>query len=1303
MSTKQIEIIESTEDLNINRLTDTDRQIIFERLSEEMPDVDLIHFQTFQEEFTRLLDMDTLYNVPTIPELLIKKILYFNEKYPLIIKPILKNFTDVSLLKKKRTTSYYKSGGKFVPIKKINLQKQVALSNKRDTSRIPKKSDGVVVNFDWIQPAVLENNTVYYIPTGESNQILGIVFEDFCSIKPDVKNKMLSSKFNYTDLAYGCDSRIKGPVYNKQNKRILFRSKDDVVPNVLELINYILRILKIINSGDIELYVYFQYVKIPMPISNPIKTEYHINLQKIESNIVPLINNISELYKIKIPPFVEHVASDLYANKIYNIYVTAQLNGRDDKKILNFLSSVDEKNKLLQFQNSLRKKYAEVFLKISILRSIVEKKFGNKRYIELYGNQTPLTELHLYTPLNPNERKIINIEYNQQREYAKAVLENKCPHVILYKKFRTSTNNRDIRNYLQQLEKFFMKDQSKKNTESYIKCNNCGFDLICPHLVTLTRLTIQNKTFREIKEKLSPYVMYAPSEKLNLDNYFCKICSEMINSVDIYDEVMSAETADMHHSIDDDLKKHIWSEMSSLLQYIKILILINPSKLINAMMAACYEFIFEIEKQLIRSKTNTTDDIKRKRKLFIGIYGYAYLIQLVAANLNNPPLIFKGMKGTSNTVIDYLKFAIINISNTYNVTINQLSGVSADFIKTKILEAYKAVGTKGAQTIYYSDKSEDFYSVLILDPLYKYIYKIISVDKNHHSRDAFDFVKNIHKYLGKNIDQLAKSKESIYDEAPFVKTSDLPELKSYNRQSAKELFNIWEKYRINMIKLSYNQQIKMLHDKVYTKYWYSDNVLTPEVDKYISDVFELKQKEYILYLYKTAWNYPPLYNFKPDKNDAFEHSDIGLKWKYDEKGQGHRWNIYVTKDNKEYNQKDISEMLNKGDKFDKHIVDRKCSICGIFESQVRELNNDKIKKAIDKINMIINFMRMYENRCPVGGVHIWINNVCKKCGLNLNERYKYDSKGAIEYYEKYKSHYNDDLQKLRLTLDTYVSMAKKISYDYPELNNYTFNYKAILDLCSKTKNNQNAFLAIGASENVLYDNIISGEYIPPEPEEKHSQRLYIINGYIYRLIREYNNIRHISKMDVIIDLQDIVNNSGIKKHEYDKLKTLPSIYDNYGEKLQWMIENKPPKRLIEFAIESLAIKLNNIYMGLKPDGKQINNPEFTKKMREHFVLYFIKSILRKEELTTRANINEWALFKKQQKSDEIMTTIYNSNYDYENGLEIEKDLEKDKKENDDYGATNELFSMDAFDIDINEDDPDDMGDNDIGTEGYGLD
>lgn len=1282
----EIKVIESVGDIPLNKLTIDDRRVIFDRLkNESTDDIAFYNYDTFHTNYTELLARN--FDKPDILELKFRKIIELSAKlYPLL--PVLENFAKDISIKKRGHIRYYKSshsrGGAIeIAKKKIDLSELTKRADKETKATYQMR-----IIFDWIQPARRLNNSTYNIPPGESARIIGYTPGDVpeCDF-----TDLLLGRYEFDVSVLQCikslvvkygvkagDHRLFGLDIKETSKKL------DELYNSIRIL-YDTLFLGILDVYSRELFKtgkYFTSFYKPTTILASKPREYIGTLKVLSDQLGTLFNakiiSDRELILLRLAP----------------VYYSAMRQGKDSKKVLDFLSKKKRENALLAFQKNERAKKFDTMVEVNLYKHIIIQKIGEKRFNDIFKSNLYVDKKSLLTKLSAAEKKIVEEEYERRQTFIKNTINNKCPHVKIYNQLRRSNVNSKTSKLLTELDKFFVKKTAIE--DKFIKCNNCGFDIMCPHVVTMIKATLAGKTYHIMREILSKFIMTMP----NTNVYFCKICGENISEIDIPASFVSDEMAKIQHSIDDELKSHIWGEMVGILQKVKFNIVVNPAKIINAMISACYEFLFEIEKQLLKSRTNTPEEVKRRRKLFISIYGYAYLVQLIMANKKKPPLEFRGMKGAENaTEVDYLKFIINDIINSRNVLLSKLKlsagvGVSVDFVKNKVIEAYKAISTKGEQTVRYSDSSEDFYSTIQLDPFYHRIFTYhIAMTKK--IADVKADVKYIDELLGGSVDALAKGKAgSIYSHVKKLNWNTDYINKPYSAQTTiSELARTWKAGYKSIRAQSFNNTLEFIKSGDYTKSWLNEDNYSQVAIKYDSAADELKAKEAVVWGYRQAWLFRPTGWLPYKTNISYNYRDVGLYNIFDEKGNKHKFNIYKYSNGK-YSLDDINKSLREGKSIaGGQLIDRICSVCGVLESEVNKLNNKKIKDNLEFADAIDNFMRMYENRCPKGGVHEFDKSgVCKKCHINSDTRYKPRSTEAEEYYNKFKDIYLSDVKK---TVDELVKQ-EYVQYEFDKkvissVDEFNFKYDVILQLNNKLKTNVNAFMTLGATENIEYNTILAGKYIPPEPEEKNSPQLYKIVNYVYMLIREYNQLKHSHRLTIDYDLQVLVDNSGIKKNELSHLSKLPDVANNFTNKLEYMKTIKMPKRLWEFVMQSLAEKLWMIY--------NIND-SLSQKLRTSFVEFFMKKILKSESLTSKADLTLWALFRRGERE---AAETYETNYDLDYGLETENELEKDRDDNEDYGATNELFSMDAYDVDITDGDPDDVGDNEIKVDGYGLD
>jgi hypothetical protein len=132
--------------------------------------------------------------------------------------------------------------------------------------------------------------------------------------------------------------------------------------------------------------------------------------------------------------------------------------------------------------------------------------------------------------LKQSERKPVELEFERRAKYLEAVLNNKCPHVKLYRQFRLAKTDEKSRQYYGELKKFF---KNPTTDSGMITCNNCSFDIICPHMRDFTELEFQGKLYSEIKAKLTKYI----DKSVTKDSYYCKICGEMISTLEAFGDI----------------------------------------------------------------------------------------------------------------------------------------------------------------------------------------------------------------------------------------------------------------------------------------------------------------------------------------------------------------------------------------------------------------------------------------------------------------------------------------------------------------------------------------------------------------------------------------------------------------------------------------------------------------------------------------------------------------------------------------------------------------------------------------------
>ncbi|SIP85884.1 Hypothetical protein PACV_169 [Pacmanvirus A23] len=1350
-------ILDSGPTIDIGALSREERDLLFDQIAEENPSIPRHVIDSFSDMQNELIHDEILLAKPELKELLLRKIIQLSQsngsEFNTNIIPIIPNFT---------INTIHKTGGA------IPLMRRFKPAERKPT--VKEEVPGAIrVRFDSQIFAVTTTGLDYIAPPNEELTVIGLLINTYCSDisldnkqitaisinKPAIGAKILVGNYKYTEASKSCDDYFFHPDYSVNIDgeptikpiKILFNELDEpkVIAAMNKLFDYLSNI-RTYHKGDES--AYFVYAQVDAALAGG---KSHLAIQK---SLADLISDITT--KKQIAPVISEampksdiltlletvhkgtfstvyngaIAADIDMRGFSDIYYRSIVKGKDDPSVTEKLSIYKERQSRLAFQRAIKIKLLSEYNKLNAYKIIIEKKLGVKRLAEIEQELIKKPSLtvaakNILELLKPNERKPIELEYERKQKYLEAVLNNKCPHVKLYRQFRNAKENDRAKKFYFDLSKFF---KNKGESNSMIQCNNCGFDIVCPHVRDFTEMEFAQKPYSEIKAKLTKYIDKAVVK----DQYYCKICGEMISSLDAFDGV--GETRDVASTMNEELKNFMWGEIAINSKYLKFGNLVDVPKLITTIRDACYPYIFEIEKQILKSKTNSAEEIKAKKRLFVTIYAFAYMIHLILSNRGRAgenEISFKNFKskGAKSEIVDMIRHVLEIIIMTKNVAIREIPGMSADLIKNKLIEAYKSIQSTGTQVITYSGEAEDILITLMLDPTYKFLYKVNIIDDmlsgKLPKKSKLDIVDKIDYVMGEPIAKLEKEKD-IFTNVRIPKF-DKWNLKAFdNIQSMKSGKTTSDnKYIYDTAEAGYlARSFEIFNDKLklqlYKEPLYVDISAGKRDDptammdvkfrepfeKHQAKFIELEKKETMLYQYKAlmaAKNYT-----RPGGKNSRQWIDpgVGLGRVYDEDGNKHNWNIYIvekTVDEKpvriELKSSDIAKDTEKGIKFTDNITDKKCSVCGILFSQCDKLEDTKIVESLNTKHTISNFFRFYENRCPKGGLHDYGKGVkCSKCGIDSAYILKPDDKQSMNYYREYRDIYKKERDEFAVLVETEKVVAlppKDVSNFGTEYAKWTPNFNIILDLANKLKINHRFLSALGSVEKQEYTEVANGHYIPPEPESTVDTRIYLVDTYIKNLITEYNQLKFFNRLvKPPIELSQMIDNSGINKHKIADLATmLPDIYAEYNDRFAYFQRYKRPREVVMFCVQTFCEMLLRIHA---------TGDANTMRLRHDFVAYFVKKTLRYEELTTKAGQFNWSLlYGDKDKEPKVSDSNYTESYEDESE---QKYLDEAEEESDEFGDTGRPMEAD-LDVETDPDaDPDDDPSNQIRVgENYGLD
>lgn len=1359
-------ILDTGPAVDITTMPQEERELMFEQLALANPDIPKYHFDSFAELQTEIVKGENRLIKPELKELLLRKLIQLSQglrgTFNTVIIPIIPSLSNVIIRKRSAESAI----GGAPPMRRM-----------RQDAFKPKKvevPDAIKVRFDSLTLAVTVDGLDYIVPSNEEIDIIGLVVNPICAdprtyVGLGDKFRKLSAiritdigiadmislgNYTYRTASESCEDvfikpnysyDIAGQSYNETNK-FMFKDLDEKKLNTIlnALFEYLAELETYHKGYDAALSVFYQVelgikdgklsASITDVLADEIKAIYeplpHDPIYEKEPQKSDFLQSLEKIYNNSFSTlYATNTLADLEGYGLSRVWNKAAIRGKDDPEVKKILDTYNARKARKEFQQTIQRKALDESNRLNVYKLVIEKKLGAQRLAEVERDLALKPSLmtkasNILGLLKPQEKKVIELEFDRRQKYLDAVINNKCPHVKIYRQFRMSTQIERTKKFYGELSKFF----KGSSTTNMITCNACGFDIICPHIKEYTELDMRGAQFGEIKAKLTKYIDKIPIR----DQYFCKICGEVISSTELLGDVGGQR--DVQSMMNEELKNMMWGELAMLVRYLKFGSLVNVPQLISAMRDMIYPYIFEIEKQILKSKTNTADEIKAKKRLYVTIYGMAYLIHLIMSNKSKKgdlEIGFKNMKTTDpkKLIVDLIRQSLDIIIMSRNIIIREIPGMTNDLIKNKLIDAYKIISSQGVQIVQHASESEDLLVTLVLDPVYKYIYLVNKIDDilngKAPKKNKFDIIDKIEPYLGGPISKLEKQ-DDVFAHAKVPKFDQRWRVKEFENlqplSKGKALIDgksIYASASRGYVAKSFELFNERIKDGIYKEYMYVD----ASVDKTSIDAFmdvrlrephekivqkynALAEAEDTLERYRAMEHAKNFYVWDMKNSRRWSRPQTELGRIYDEDGNSHKWDIYVvvakaadaTDAGKtiELKSSDIAKATESGTRFTGTVVDKKCSICSQLFSKTGDLDEAKIIESLNTKYTINNFFRFYENRCPKGGLHDTANkkdlnaNKCSKCGMVLDMITSQGSKEALAYYREYRAIYKRERDEFAAG-DT----SKAVSFPVPkpaqvdekwaeEYSKWTFKEEILLDLASKLKINFRVLSCLGAIEKQEYNDVISGAYIPPEAAYRNDTRTYMVNSHIKNLITEYNMLRFFHRLvKPPSDLSALIDGSGINKHKIGELaKKLPDVFNDYDSRFTWFKLNKKPREIVNFTIQSFCELCLRIWAD--PDRE-------TQKLRHDFVEYIVKKILKGEEMTTKPGAFNWALLYPQEAKDVKEREAYDPNMSEERGEEGYKEEEDEKPE--DFGDTNEPFSTDGLDIDdvdrdeFDEDDP----------------
>ncbi len=797
-----------------------------------------------------------------------------------------------------------------------------------------------------------------------------------------------------------------------------------------------------VGIGADELTLLLRYLNSTREFASSVFSSFMGLLYKERLGVPPLImpDIIIAPYSPVMAPlsFVRMFAkqSDVYNSGLLRLLFLEKEYGLADKRVQRLIDQFVSVHKVEESARERITSRVKKWYDETAVIKIIEDKFGAAKLKEVMA-VARLQRIPIIKALPPKEAATVMAEKTARDQYLEAHLLNKCPHVRLARLFaRTKSHN---------IMMDLLKYAGERKPGAYIKCKECHFNLLCPH--TEIYYGLASRPLMEVRAAMEPFIAFRARNQ-----FFCKICGEVIQVIELED---SLETRIAQDSMDEELRRKITAEGFSLLRYLTFSVAIVTRDFVFSAVDSVYPLVQETERQINKSRVSSTDENSAKSKLFICIYLWAHYLNVI---LRNPIVSVRDFRVARNSR-DFVVELILAITNiiavSKNTIINQIKNVTAQVIKTKLIDAYRLLAG-AADYLISIPRMEGFIAT-------GGIYNFMALAHFLHSKNKLfkhESIKATEAVLGK------LGTQEVFYNAPIVALRAT----TYDKG---RLINASAAGDANIFLRSYELMMGIVKHK---KYYLYDNVGTNEniLMRHSIPFAALLQKKRVceeknapIHLARRIRSARHFGAIKHSPRSAFRLMPLGRL--YDATGQPHKW------------------------------VWGKCIICGATITAADAIDGQVILDVIRRNNRIANFFLFFENKCPAApsALHVLRDGKCSVCGLGEMSR--------EDYYEKYNTIF--DKEYIAASRVTIPLAAPQVEILHQPIS-WTYDFSKILAFCEKAKINRWLILSMGAAEKIPRATILNGEYIAPEIFERTHTRVYVLSSYIRSLLLFYEQIKN---------------------------------------------------------------------------------------------------------------------------------------------------------------------------------------------------
>lgn len=823
----------------------------------------------------------------------------------------------------------------------------------------------------------------------------------------------------------------------------------------------------------------------PKPELKFVKPSYELTYIKLNKDLQSFSDMIKKQYKF---PFTKFVNIESFYNLISRL---------DLKQVLLDKMSWSANQKILdanKYNTDLYLKRIQTENYNILLKNIAIELFSNKNI----NFKQPYKKIKI--KLSKQEVEKIESVYNTRANYKKAYTNNTCPHVAIMKKLNSKITPHSIK----ELEKYI---SNPGETKSMYLCNNCKFEILCPHRLTEMKMLIKTDNITKVIDSITDYIITVPSD---LQYYHCKVCYDTLKYPidDNFDK-------DIDLTVYPQLRARIYSRCLNLYSFIKFDGYINIINFAYTTTADILRVLIKTDIKNIRIELKSffnTSEISDRLNLYIWLYTYAYILNLIKDSIINPSK--KKVKVRLNAEIkgNNLSNYAEKIKDHILTNRRGLLSLIKDFeLMSEFKEIFAELSTSGISYGYNKkfDKETELLHKIFNSIHFRYVYNIASAYKNLPPIGSID--STIEEY--ENAIRNVIGDDKFLDKTFVNIISNIPIVESNSK---------------NKDYLAY----KEYHE------WFNDKNRKIDGFKEVQDLFKEWNTELNL-KYKIASN-----NMASERKYNYSNSlaKTNILSLIAPDGNIIEWDTPIIKDGK--------------------IIDFASSKYNITRNT--KVNDDKLLVAYKNKEIYDSLFSFYIVICPEGNLHTFENNKCTKCGYG-------DGMNKDKYFDKYKNKYLKPANQVDLPISKFIQPVNTTTTMLPIVKKkpeWIFDIKPIDDIAVILKIPTSVFLNFGLTHNYTYENLmrLNSDNIV-FPKLLNSPQISIASSLLYEMANIYNKIiyRNLKTPKYLT----IVNK--YKDDIYDLIKTMDeSLPDKYVSIIDDFKKLETPENIYKYIIQSIC-------------------------------------------------------------------------------------------------------------------------------------